>query len=74
MNQALINKEFRIVFRPKEPLPGKKYRKFLVGAGQLAKYVTLKNAEIAFERALNSLTDRTTIKLRKFGTIDFYVK
>jgi hypothetical protein len=68
-----INLQFRIVFQPKDPqLYGK--RRFAVGAKSLHKYIGILNAHNCFVRALNSKTDKYTVKLRKYGRIDFYVK
>lgn len=67
------NSDFRIVFQPKDPaLYGK--RRFAVGTKSLHKYIGLENAHNAFVRVLNSKTDKCTIRLRKFGRIDFYNK
>ena len=67
------NNEFKIVFQPKNPeIYGK--RRFAVGAGKLHKYVGVKNANKAILRALKSLEDKETVRLRKFGRIDFYRK
>lgn len=69
----MLNRDFRIVFQPKDSeLYGK--RRFAVGVKSLHKYVGLENAHNAFVRALNSKTDKCTVKLRKFGRIDFYCK
>lgn len=60
---TLANSEFRI------KADGK-----LIGAGTLYKLVGLNNANKAFRRALNSKTDKTTIKLRNSLKIEFYTK
>lgn len=68
------NRDFRIVFQPKNPeLYGGK-RRFAVGANSLHKYIGLENAHNAFVRALKSKSDNVTVKLRKLGRIDFYSK
>lgn len=69
-----INQEFRIVFQPKETLLYNGKRRFAIGGGSIAKYVGQANAETAIKKALNSGEDRFTIKFRKHGQIDFYVK
>lgn len=73
-----LNKEFRIVFQPKhvsnDLFAEKSKKRFLVGAGQLSKYITENNVKSAVLKALNSLEDKTTIKYRKYGRIDFYRK
>lgn len=68
-----FNRQFRIVFQPKDPeLHGK--RRFAVGAYSLYKYVGQENANKALQRAICSRTDKYTVKLRTFGTIEFYSK
>lgn len=68
-----INKEFRIVFQPKDiELYGK--RRFVVGAKSLYKYIGQDNANKAILTALNSKSDSCRLKYRKFGTVDFYSK
>lgn len=69
-----LNKEFRIVFQPREPALHGGKRRFAVGAYSLHKYIGEKNAKTALSRAFNSLDDVTTVRLRKHGRIDFYVK
>lgn len=73
MTPKEANKEFKIVFQPKEPGTHGK-RRFAIGAGRLKNYVGEKNANIAILRAFNSLDDRCTVRLRKYGRIDFYRK
>ena len=68
-----LNREFKIVFQPKDPSTYNK-RRFGVGAGSLAKYVGEQNAKTAIQRALKSTEDKCTVKLRTLGRIDFYVK
>jgi hypothetical protein len=70
--QKVVNKEFKIVFQPKNSNYGK--RRFAVGAGRLPFYVGQKNADTAVFRALNSPDDKCTVKFRKYGRIDFYRK
>lgn len=68
-----LNKEFRIVFQPKNPeIYGK--RRFCVGAYSLHKYIGVKNSNTAIISALKSKEQRYTKKFRKYGRIDFYVK
>lgn len=73
-----LNKEFRIVFQPKhssqELFAQNSKKRFLVGAGQLGKYITENNVKSAVLKALSSLEDKTTLKYRKYGRIDFYRK
>jgi hypothetical protein len=70
--QKVVNKEFTIVFQPKNSIYGK--RRFAIGAGRLPFYVGQKNADTAILRALMSHDDKCTVKLRKYGRIDFYRK
>ena len=68
-----FNKHFRIVLQPKDPnLHGK--RRFAVGAYSLFKYVGQENANKALQRAISSKTDKYTVRLRSFGSIEFYSK
>lgn len=69
-----VNSEFRIVYQPKDPEQFEGKKRFAVGANSLHKYVGEHNAEIAIERALNSLDDKCTVRLRKHGRIEFYKK
>lgn len=74
LSTAIVNKNFRIVFQPKQAeLFGNK-RRFAVGAGSLAKYIGQENANKAIQRAFVSPLDKAQVKLRKFGRIDFYSK
>lgn len=68
------NREFRIVFQPYFIGYYSKYKRFLISANRLAKYVGRKNAETALTRALNSKDDKCTVKFRTLGRIDFYLK
>ena len=69
-----LNRQFKIVFQPKNRKLFQDRRRFGVGAYSLYKYVGRKNAETALRRALSSLEDKCTVKLRKCGRIDFYFK
>lgn len=78
-----LNKHFRFVFTPKEDVYGfnpamygeetLKYR-FLIGAGQIQHYIGIANANKVILAALNSKTDKVTVKFRKYGKIEIYVK
>lgn len=74
MQNININKEFRIVFQPKNQDQYNGRRRFAIGGRSLDKYVGEYNARVAIERAWNSGEDKYTVKLRKHGQIDFYVK
>jgi hypothetical protein len=69
-----INREFRIVFQPKNPAEFNNRRRFAVGANSLQDYVGEYNANQAISRAFASSGDKSTVRLRKFGKLDFYVK
>lgn len=73
MTATQFNKDFRIVFQPKDI---EKYgkRRFAIGAGKLAEYIGEDNAKVAFEKASGMMTDKLRIKFRVAGWVDFYVK
>lgn len=74
MTTTYLNRNFRIVYEPKnlEFTGGK--RRLFVGAGRLADYIGEDNARMSFDRALASTGDKIRIKLRKLGIVDIYVK
>lgn len=81
-NKTWYNKNFRFVFTPKIddhqnfmlfPFE-KKLRRFLIGAGAIHKYIGLKNADTVLKVAENSKKDKITLKFRKCGKIEIYVK
>lgn len=73
MTATQFNKDFRIVFQPKDiERYGK--RRFAIGAGKLAEYIGEDNAKVAFEKASGMMTDKLRIKFRVAGWVDFYVK
>lgn len=68
-----LNKEFKVVFQPKDiELYGK--RRFGVGACSLQKYIGENNANTAIQKALNLRTDKLRLRFRKHGIIDIYLK
>lgn len=73
MKATQFNKDFRIVFQPKDI---EKYgkRRFAIGAGKLAEYIGEDNAKVAFEKASGMMTDKLRVKFRVAGWVDFYVK
>lgn len=84
-NTTYLNKNFRFVYSPKlEINPNDlfsyslykiyNYKRFLLGAGQLSKYLTKKNAETVILATQKMKTDKKTIKFRKYGIIEIYVK
>lgn len=74
INPATINKEFKIVFEPKNKSAFNDNRRFGVGAGRLADYIGESNAQSCFEKAMKSTTDKVRFKFRVQGIVDFYVK
>ena len=72
-DSKVVNREFLVKFRPKDA-QGNELKSRLIGGGQLPKHVGQENAFRAVLRALRSGEDKTTIKLRKYGRIDFYTK
>ena len=74
MNATYLNKNYRIVFQPKDTSACGGKRRFFVGAGRLEDYIGVNNAHQAIERAEASMEDKIRIKLRKYGIVDIYVK
>jgi len=73
MTATQFNKDFRIVFQPKDVERYGK-RRFAIGAGKLAYYIGEENAKKAFEKAYECTDDKIRIKFRVAGWVDFYVK
>ena len=69
-----LNKNFRIVFEPKDKAAFNNNRRFAVGAGKLAEYIGEANAAGCFEKADKITTDKIRFKFIKMGIVDFYVK
>lgn len=69
-----INREFRIVFQPKNPEEFGGRRRFAIGGGSIAKYLGADNAAVAIEKALQSTEDCFKKKFRTKGEICFYNK
>ena len=83
MMTTYLNKHFRFVYTPNRDLfissPGWyleniKSNRFLIGGGSLGKYIGERNADTVQKSALNSKTDKVTLKFRKYGKIEIYVK
>lgn len=74
MDYVYYNKNFRIVFQPKDKARFNNNRRFAVGAGRLAEYIGESNAEVCFQKADRITTDKIRFKFRKMGIVDFYVK
>lgn len=82
INLTWYNKHFRFVYTPILYEPKKYYllmfgynrERFLVGAGQLKNYIGAENAETVLKTAQNLKKDKTTVKFRKCGKIEIYVK
>ena len=71
-----LNKNFRFVFTQKnvDNLFYPANHRFLIGAGQIQRYIGIPNANNVITAALNSKTDKVTLKFRKYGKIEIYVK
>lgn len=74
IDPVTINKEFKIVFEPKNKKVFNNNRRFAVGAGRLADYIGENNAQSCFEKAMKSTTDKVRFRFRVQGIVDFYVK
>lgn len=68
----MVNKEFIIVFNPKDKAQYNNRKYFIVKASQLHKYIGEDNAEKAFIKAMKSKDQRWTRKYREHGYIMFY--
>lgn len=64
--------DFLLVFTPKFNLYNNS--RFLVSHNTLYKYITSKNANKVILHAKNQNVNKTTIKFRKYGKIDIYLK
>ena len=52
-NNTKFNREFKIVFQPKEKEKFNNKRRFAVGAGRLDIYIGKSNAEVCFKKEWN---------------------
>lgn len=68
-----INNEAFFVYTPKPNL-GLRNKRFLVSANRLSNYITDNNANKALQAFKNMQTNKTTLKFRKFGKIEIYLK
>ena len=73
MSKEQFNKEYKIVFQPKEKEAYNNNRRFAVGAGRLAHYIGEENAKTCFEKSEKMKTDKVRFKFRKMGIVDFYL-
>lgn len=73
-DRVYYNKQFRIVFQPKDKALFNDNRRFAVGAGRLAEYIGESNASVCFEKADKCKKDSIRFKFRETGIVDFYVK
>lgn len=64
-------KDILIVFEPKDKTLG---RRFLVSKNTLHKYITENNANKVLKIAENQTLNKSTIKFRKYGKINIYLK
>lgn len=64
--------DYNIVFTPKE----KKYNypRFLISINTLSKYITEQNANKVRESIKKQKTNKSTLKFRKYGKIEIYLK
>lgn len=71
-----VNKEFKIVFQPKDHSLGCviKRRRFAVGAGSLTKYISEELAVKTMLKALDSPEDSIKFQFRKQGQVTYYSK
>ena len=69
-----FNKEFKIVFQPKEKEKFNNKRRFAVGAGRLSIYIGESNAQVVFSKCEKLSDDKLRIKFRKHGIIDIYLQ
>lgn len=74
----ISNKEVRLVFQPKDQTLFNNRRRFGVGAGRLASYITKHNYEVVEQQIEKHLYaskyGRIRVKFRKFGIVDVYLK
>lgn len=74
MKPQIINKNFRIVFQPKNKEKFENKRRFAVGAGRLEIYIGKSNTEVVIKKAEQMMTDKIRIKFRETGIVDIYVQ
>ena len=74
MRPQIINKNFRIVFQPKNNEKFDDKRRFFVSAARLEEYIGKSNAEKVIQKAWESKTDKIRLKFRENGIVDVYVK
>lgn len=64
--------DFHIVYTPKEKIyPNSR---FLVSARQLHNYIGQENANKALKAAYDLIENKATLKFRKYGKIEIYLK
>ena len=68
-----FNREFKIVFQPKEKEKFNNKRRFAVGAGRLDIYIGKSNSEVCFKKGMELTKDKIRIKFRKHGIVDIYL-
>ena len=74
MNSSIFNKNFKIVFQPKNKEKFENKRRFAVGAGRLEIYIGKSNTEVVIKKAEQMMTDKIRIKFRETGIVDIYVQ
>lgn len=68
-----LNKDYRIVYTPKN-CTKYKYKRFFVLAYQLSNYISQENVNKCVLKALSMQTDKITLRFRKYGKIEIYLK
>ena len=74
MNSSKFNKNFKIVFQPKNKEKFENKRRFAVGAGRLEIYIGKSNTEVVIKKSEQMMTDKIRIKFRETGIVDIYVQ
>lgn len=70
-----VCRDFNLVYQPSEEMRKKHgRRRFLISPNVLHEYVGDNNAETAILKAYSTGADKLSIKLRKYGKLDFYTK
>lgn len=76
METGLPNKDFKVVFRPKDMslYPGKKRKYFGIGSRSIAKYIGESNAKFVVKKALECKKDSVICKFRNTGIVYVYLR
>ena len=68
-----LNRNYRIVYTPKNK-EQYNYKRFFVSPYQLSSYIGFCNANKVVRTALSMRVDKSTLKFRKYGKIEIYLK